>query len=50
MLRIPREFPEWQTDSTSVDKYYLTRTTEGVRCYPKFQLERAFIEGPYKLL
>ena len=29
---------EGQTDSTSVDKYYYTWTTKGVRNYPKFKL------------
>ena len=36
---------EGNTDRTPVDKYHFI--AKGVRCYPKFQLYRAFIESPY---
>ena len=36
---------EGQTDCRPVDKYHFTWTTKGVRCYLKFRLWRAFIEG-----
>ena len=38
-----------QTESKPVDKYYFTWTTKGDRCYSKFKLQRAFIEGPYNM-
>ena len=43
MLKAERE---GQTDSAPVDIYYSKWTTKGVRCNPKVQFSRVFIEGP----
>ena len=36
-----------QTESTPVEKHYFIWTNKGVRLYPKYQLYRVLIEGPY---
>ena len=34
---------EWQTEYSAVDKYNFIWTKKGIRCYPKFHIERALV-------
>ena len=39
---------EGQTDSTTIEKYYLTWTIKGVQCYPKFLIIDVFYTLTYQ--